>query len=149
MSEQGFIPLCECNHVPFNAFYSCRSVQQAKVYDREIAASNAEISTMLHYILCVSRFAHYIKVFVRDKIGTFSTPEDCERSLEKWISQYTANGEDLTPEFKAKYPLREAKIKVQEQVGKAGKYLCFMYLRPHYQLEQIDAKLHLVAEINY
>ena len=81
LSDLGFIPLCHCYDTPYSAFYSNQSVQKAKVYDSTPVTMNARMSSMLQYMLCVSRFSHYIKVIVRDRIGGFHTPQDVERQL--------------------------------------------------------------------
>jgi hypothetical protein len=52
------------------------------------ANANAELSTKLNYMLCVSHFAHYLKVMARDKIGSFMEVNDCERWLNQWIENY-------------------------------------------------------------
>jgi len=147
LSDLGFISLCECKYMELAAFYGCQSMQISKSFEHTSAANNAKLATMLQYMLCVSRFAHYIKVLVRDKVGSFINAEECERYLENWLMQYTAAGEDLTTDIKAKYPLREARIQVQDRPEKPGCYLCFIHLRPHYQLDQLQSQLHLITEL--
>ena len=39
-------------------------------------------------MMCVSRFAHYLKVMARDTVGTFMEQKDCEEWLNKWIGNY-------------------------------------------------------------
>ena len=55
---------------PYAAFYSVPSVQEPRVMDRAAANANARLSSMIPYMLCVSRFAHYIKVMARDRVGS-------------------------------------------------------------------------------
>ena len=43
------------------------------MYDTDAANANARLSTQLQYILAISRFAHYLKAMMRDKIGSFMT----------------------------------------------------------------------------
>ena len=62
LSELGFIPLCHCENTDYSAFYTNQSMQKPKKYDELAATINARISAMLQYMLCVSRFAHYLKV---------------------------------------------------------------------------------------
>ena len=108
----------------------------------------AELSAKFNYILCVSRFAHYLKVMARDKIGSFMEVKDCERWLNDWIKNYVVeNPENVTDELKAKYPLREAKVEVKEIPGKPGSYNAVAYLRPWLQMEELTASLRLVARI--
>jgi type VI secretion system protein ImpC len=48
---------------------------------------------------------------------------------------------------KAKRPLREARIDVQEVAGKPGAYRAVAYLRPHFQLDEISVSMRLVADL--
>ena len=48
-----------------------QTVQKPKKYDRPEATANAAISARLPYIMATGRFAHYLKVMARDKIGSF------------------------------------------------------------------------------
>jgi len=140
-SEFGFIALSKCNYAALHAFYNCHSIYNST------SANNFNASCKLNYILCISRFIHYIKVLMRDKIGSFVNARECETYLTKWLMQYTAGGEDLTDELQAKYPLSEAKIIVEPQAHRPGCYLCTVYLCPHYQFEQVSATLKLITEI--
>nr|MDQ2695326.1 type VI secretion system contractile sheath large subunit [Pseudomonadota bacterium] len=73
LSELGFIPLCHCQDTPWPAFYSSPSVQApAQSHDSPAARANARLSAMLHYILCAARFAHYLKIIGREKVGAFA-----------------------------------------------------------------------------
>jgi type VI secretion system ImpC/EvpB family protein len=148
LSELGFIALCACQDTSLSAFFGSSSIQRPKNYDDPVATANARLSSQLQYILCVSRFSHYLKVIARDKVGSFATPSDCEESLKRWIQQYITGNDSGGPELKAKYPLREAKIQVREQAGKPGSYVCVAHLRPHFQLEHLTASIKLVTELN-
>ncbi len=56
-----------------------------------------------------SRFAHYLKVMARDKIGSFMEAGDVELLLKNWwILNYVIGNEQAGQETKARYPLREA-----------------------------------------
>jgi type VI secretion system protein ImpC len=148
MADLGFIPLSHCKGTDFAAFFGAQSAQKPKMYDRDAANANARLSTMLQYILCTSRFAHYLKAMARDKIGSFMERDECERWLNRWIQNYClANPENAGQEMKAKYPLREAQIMVREVKGKPGCYEAVAHLRPHLQLEELGVSLRLVAEL--
>jgi type VI secretion system ImpC/EvpB family protein len=147
LSELGFIPLCYCHHTPYCAFYSNQSVQKPKTYDEMPATINARLSAMLQYMLCVSRFAHYLKVIARDKIGSFTTPGECEDFLRKWLHDYTISNDNAAIDMKARYPLREAKVQIRERPDKPGTYFCTIQLRPHFQLDQMTTAVKLVTEL--
>ena len=138
LNDLGFITLCHCKGTDYAAFFGAQSTQKAKVYDRDDANANARLSTQLQYILCTSRFAHYLKAMARDKIGSFMERDECEQWLNRWISNYVlSNPESAGAETKAKYPLREAKVVVRDVKGKPGCYEAVAHLRPHFQLEEL------------
>jgi type VI secretion system protein ImpC len=147
LADQGFVPLVHCKGTDYAAFFSVQSAQKSKMFDSEAANANARLSTQLPYIFAVSRFAHYLKAMMRDKIGSFMERSDCERFLNRWIQNYVVGNDDASPATKAQYPLREAKIEVLEVPGKPGVYRAVAFLRPHFQLDELSVSLRLVAEI--
>ncbi len=147
LADQGFVPLVHCKDTDYAAFFSVQSAQKAKLYDKEAANANARLSTQLPYILAMSRFAHYLKAIMRDKIGSFMSRDDCQKFLHKWIMQYTIGDDNATQAMKAKFPLREAKVEVVDVPGKPGAYRAVCFLRPHYQLDELSVSLRLVADL--
>ncbi len=147
LGELGFMPLCVCKDTPWSAFYGSASVQKPKLYDDLPATVNARLSAMLQYMFCVSRFAHYLKVIGRDRIGSFATAAECENFLQRWLLNYTIDVDDASMQAKAKAPLREGKVEIREKPGKPGSYYCVMHLRPHFQLDQVVTAVKLVTEI--
>ena len=97
LADQGFVPLVHCKGTDYAAFFSVQSAQKPKLYDKEAANANARLSAQLPYILAVSRFAHYLKAMMRDKIGSFMSRTDCERFLNKWIMQYVTEDDTRQP----------------------------------------------------
>ena len=146
-ADLGFIPLVHCKGTDYAAFFAAQSSQKAKKYDTDAANANARLSTQLQYILAVSRFAHYLKAMMRDKIGSFMTRKNCEDFLNRWISNYVLLNDDASQELKAKYPLREARIDVVEVPGKPGVYKAVAFMKPHFQLDELTVSLRLVAEL--
>jgi type VI secretion system ImpC/EvpB family protein len=147
LSELGFIPLCHCPDTELAAFYGNQSLQRPKTYDEPAATANARLSAMLQYMLCVARFAHYIKVIARDKVGSFAEPDDLEEYLQGWLLKYTLPDDSADLETKASCPLREAKVQVRAHPGKPGSYLCVIHLQPHFQLDQIATAVRLATEL--
>jgi len=124
-----------------------QSCQKPKLYDKEAANANARLSAQLPYILAVSRFAHYLKAMMRDKIGSFMSRSDCERFLNQWIMNYVTPDDNASPATKASHPLRDASIEVSEVAGKPGVYKAVAFLKPHFQLDELTVSLRLVAEL--
>jgi len=147
LSKLGFLPLCHYKNTDYAVFFGAQSTQKPKKYDRPEATANAAISARLPYIMATSRFAHYLKVMARDKIGSFMEASDCEAWLNRWIMNYVNGADQAGPEIKARYPLREAKIQVKEVPGKPGSYNAVAWLRPWLQLEELTASLRMVASI--
>lgn len=147
LSDLGFIPLCHCYDTSLAAFYSNQSIQKPQGAKSAEAVINAKLSTMLQHILCGSRVAHYIKVIIRDKVGSFLSAAECERYLQGWLHRYTTGREDLDWEEQARYPLRESQVEVSDIPGKPGQYRCVIHLRPHYQLDNMVSELELVTEL--
>lgn len=147
LSDLGLIPLCQCYDTPFAAFYGNQSVHKPARQSSRQGEVNARLSAMLQHVLCGSRVAHYIKVIIRDKIGSFISAEECEAYLRNWLFKYTTGNEDLEWEEQARYPLREAAVKVREHPAKPGDYICVIHLRPHYQLDHMVSELELVTEL--
>jgi len=147
LADLGFIPLVHCKGTDYAAFFSVQSGQKSKVYDSESANANARLSTQLPYILAISRFAHYLKSMMRDKLGSFMSRTDCERFLNQWIVNYVTPDDSAAPSVKASHPLRDARIEVSEVPGKPGVYRAVSFLRPHFQLDELSVSLRLVAEL--
>ncbi len=147
LADLGFIPLVHCKGTDYAAFFSTQTVNKPKVYDTDFANANARLSSQLQYILAVSRFAHYLKSMMRDKIGSFMSRKNAEDFLNRWISNYVLADDNASQEAKAKYPLREARVDVAEIPGKPGAYRAVAFLRPHYQLDELTVSLRLVSEL--
>ena len=147
LSKLGFLPLCHYKNTDYAVFFGAQTAQKPKKYDTPEASANAEISARLPYILATSRFAHYLKVMARDKIGSFMEASDCEKWLNKWINQYVNANATANHELKAKYPLAAAEVEVTEIPGKPGSYNAVAYLRPWLQFEELTSSMRLVAQI--
>lgn len=146
-SNLGFLPLCHYKNTDFAVFFGGQTTQKPVKYDRDAANANAAISARLPYILATSRFAHYLKVMGRGKVGSFMEAENAAEWLNRWIQNYVNTNPNASPEMKARYPLREAKIVVEAIPGKPGSYNAVAWLRPWLQMEELNASLRMVAEI--
>jgi type VI secretion system protein ImpC len=146
-ADNGFIPLVHCKGSDYAAFFATQSANKAKKYDTDDANANARLSSQLQYIFAVSRFAHYLKSMMRDKIGSFMSRQEAQIFLNRWISGYVLENDVAPAAQKAKYPLREARIDVAEVPGKPGAYRAVAFLRPHFQLDELSVSLRLVANL--
>ena len=147
LSDLGFISLCYARNTDYSVFFSGSTVNQPKKYVEEDANANARLSAMLPYILAASRFAHYLKAIMRDKVGGFESKGSIHRFLNTWISQYVTKDDSASQTIKARYPLREGRVDVVEIPGRPGAYNAVVFLRPHFQLEELTASIRLVANL--
>jgi type VI secretion system protein ImpC len=141
------MPLCHYKNTDYAVFFSGQTTQKPKKYDTPEATENAAISARLPYIMATSRFAHFLKVMARDKIGSFMEAPDCEAWLNRWILNYVNGAPGAGQTERAKYPLREALVKVEPIPGSPGSYNAVAYLRPWLQFEELSTSMRLVARI--
>src|SRR5687768_8525290 len=113
-SDNGFIPLVHCKGTDYAAFFATQSCNKAKKYDTDSANANARLSSQLQYIFAVSRFAHYLKSMMRDKIGSFMSRQEAQIFLNRWIMNYVTPDDTASQAIKSKFPLREARVDVAE-----------------------------------
>lgn len=147
LNDLGFISLCHKKNSDVAVFFGGQTTNKARLYNTNEANANARLSAMLPYVLAASRFAHYLKVIMRDKVGSFMTRDNVQTYLNNWIADYVLINDNAPQEIKAQYLLREARVDVSEVAGKPGAYRATVFLRPHFQLEELSASIRLVANL--
>ena len=148
LSNNGFLPLIHRKNSEFAAFIGAQSLHKPAEYDDPDASANAALAARLPYLFASSRFAHYLKCIVRDKLGSFKERAEMQRWLQEWILQYVdGDPANSTEETKARKPLAAAEVVVEEVEGAPGYYTSRFYLRPHYQLEGLTVSLRLVSKL--
>lgn len=147
LSDLGFMPLCYAKGTDYSVFFGGQTVNKPATYSNDAANENARLAALLPYVLAASRFAHYLKVIMREKIGTFQSRANVEKYLNQWITKYVTVDDEASQDVKAKYPLREASIQVFDTPGIPGAYSSVVFLRPHFQLEELTASIRLVAQL--
>ncbi|GAA4944218.1 type VI secretion system contractile sheath large subunit [Halioxenophilus aromaticivorans] len=148
LSQHGLIPLCSYHSQQHSVFYSNCSLHDPSEFTSDIATANARMSCMIQYMLCVSRFGHYLKLIGRDRIGSVISAQDCQRVFQNWLNQYTVSSDGTNSTIKAKYPLSESRVEIREQAGKIGSFTCTIHLKPHFQLDQLVSSIKLVTELS-
>ena len=147
LSKEGFLPLCHFKNTDYSVFFGAQTCQRPQKYDKPDATANAAISARLPYIMASSRIAHFLKCIARDKIGAFTDRQRMQDFLSRWISDYILDDETADAEMKAKFPLAEAQITVEEIPGQPGAYNAVALLRPWLQLEELTTSLRMVAQL--
>ncbi|PDT81721.1 type VI secretion system contractile sheath large subunit [Sinorhizobium sp. BJ1] len=152
LAKLGLMPILHRKNTDIAAFIGAHSLQDdetraGRLVDPD-AQANERLSANLPYLFPVSRFAHYLKAIARDKIGSFKERADMQTWLTEWINRYVlANPAFADEKARAKRPLAAAEVQVDSVEGRPGWYNARFYLRPHYQLEGINASLRLVSEL--
>ncbi|NKN37382.1 type VI secretion system contractile sheath large subunit [Agrobacterium sp. a22-2] len=144
--DLGLIPVGATYLSAFAIFNSNQSLHAPPHYSNEHARQNAQLAAMLQYVLCASRFSHYLKVIMRDEIGQLSDAISIQRKLEDWLTGYTLGNDDADLSLRTRFPLRSAGITVMEVPGKPGTFSCTVRLQPHFQLDDVSTSFHLIAE---
>jgi type VI secretion system protein ImpC len=152
LSEEGFIGLTMRKDSDNACFFSANSCQKAKYFGQSEEGRNAELNyrlgTQLPYLFITCRLAHYIKVLQREQIGTWKERVDLERELNKWIGQYVADQDVISPAIRGRRPLRKAQISVEDVPGHAGWYKVDMKVRPHFKYMGAFFTLGLVGKLD-
>ena len=148
LAKNGFMPLVHKKNTDFAAFIGAQSLHKPATYDDPDASANANLAARLPYLFASSRFAHYLKCIVRDKIGSFADASSMKLWLQEWITNYVdgdpAHSSETT---KAEKPLAAAEVVVDEVEGDPGYYSAKFFLKPHYQLEGLTVSLRLVSKL--
>jgi len=148
LAKNGFMPLIHKKNSDFAAFIGAQSLQKPGVYDDPDATANANLAARLPYLFATCRFAHYLKCIVRDKIGSFKERDDMQDWLQRWIRQYVdGDPKHSSEDDKARKPLADAEVVVEEVEGNPGYYTSKFFLRPHYQLEGLTVSLRLTSKL--
>lgn len=147
LNDLGFVAIVNSKGSNFAAFFGGQTTNKPKVYNKDNANANSQLSARLPYLLAASRFAHYIKVIMRDKIGSFQTRAEVETYLNNWIADYVLINDAAPQATKARFPLGQARIDVTDVPGKPGAYQATCFLRPHFQMEELTASIRLVADL--
>jgi type VI secretion system protein ImpC len=152
LSEEGFIALTFRKDADNACFFSANSCQKAKTFGQSAEGKEAELNyrlgTQLPYMFVVCRIAHYIKVLQREQIGSWKERGELESELNKWIGQYVADMDSVSPAVRGKRPLRKAQITVEDVPGNAGWYKVDMKVRPHFKYMGAFFTLGLVGKLD-
>jgi type VI secretion system protein ImpC len=148
LSKLGLLPLIHRKNTDKAAFIGAQSLYKPKKFVNEDDTASDNLSSRITYMFAVSRFAHYLKVMVRDMIGQTKEKDQLEMELQSWINKYVDPQPKVSDEItKARQPLAGASIKVEEDEENPGYYRTIIKLRPHYQLEGMDIGLSLVSKM--
>lgn len=146
-SDLGLIPVATTYMSSSAIFNANQSLHSPQDFFNDTARQNARLAAMLQYVLCASRFSHYLKVIMRDQVGQIADARALQRLLEDWLREYTIGNDDADIDMRIRFPLRSASIEVNELPGKPGSFACTVRLQPHFQLDDVSTSFHLIAEM--
>ena len=148
LSKAGIISIIHRKNTDKAAFIGAQALYKPKTYINPEATASDNLSARIPYMFAVSRFAHYLKCMVRDKIGSTKEKAQLEEWLNDWIKLYVdGDPEHSTEETKARKPLAAAKISLVADEQNPGYYAASVFLRPHFQLEGMDIGMSLVSRL--
>jgi len=145
-ADGGLVAFCGLESLPEGSFGALPSLHKPPRMTTEIANANQRMSSQLNSVLCVSRFAHIVKLMGRDMVGSFLSAQDVELRLQQWLNKYVT-GLAGSSDASARYPLRDARVEVRDRPGRPGVYGCTVMLQPHYQLDEVGAAFRLVTDL--
>lgn len=145
-AENEMIALCGLQGLPEASFGAVPTIHRPPRMTTDLATANQRLSAQLNSLLCVSRFAHVLKLMGRDMVGSFADAGEIELRLQRWLSQHIG-GALGGSNSAARYPLRDARVEVREKPGKPGHFGCTILLQPHHQLDDVGASFRLVTEM--
>ena len=146
LAGAGLVPVGTLYGDPRLVFDANPSLHRPPRYERAEASENARLAAMLQYVMCASRFAHYLKVIMRDEVGSSAPAAALETRLQTWLAGYCVGNEDASNALRARHPLRSAGVQVRDMAGRPGAYACTIHLQPHFQLDDVSTAFQLVAE---
>lgn len=148
LSAAGLIGLIHRKHTDKAAFIGAQTLYKPKKFADDLATAADNMSSRLPYIFAVSRFSHYLKCMVRDKIGQSPDRLQLQKELQTWINKYVSgNPESASEKEKAKKPLAAARVEVAEDEENPGYYTGKFFLKPHFQMEGMDIGMSLVSKL--
>lgn len=148
LSAAGLIGLIHRQNTDKAAFIGAQSLYKPKKFVDDLATASDRMSSRIPYMFAVSRFSHYLKVMVRDKVGSSPTRMQLEKDLQTWINKYVTGNPDSASEMvKAQKPLAAAKVEIIEDETNPGYYIGKFFLKPHFQMEGMDIGMSLVSKL--
>lgn len=147
LDDLGFLPLVYKRGTDTAVFFGSKTIHKVKEFESDEANANAQLTVQLPYLMAVSRFAHYLKVIMRDKVGSFSSRETVSSYLNNWISRYVYANDEASTYLKSVHPLREAAVEVVNVPGKVGAYRAVISMKPHFYLNELTVSMRMVTDL--
>jgi type VI secretion system protein ImpC len=129
----GFASLCgnrELGGAMFFTAPTCGLPQEAPDSCPPRLWVEARMRTCLPWVMTASRFAHYLRVIIRDAGPHWR--EACESVLNRWLARYVCESGTYGPGNEAYRPLKQAHAEVRVDSGNKGLYTAELCLEPRH-----------------
>lgn len=146
-SNLGVLTLFWYKNRNYACFFSVNPVQKPALYDTPDATANSRINLRLPYIFLLSRIAHYLKIIQRENIGPTRDRRLLELELNNWVKGMVTEMTDPVDTLQASYPLRDAKVVVEDIEDNPGFFRVQLFAVPHFRVVVMDVNLSLVFQM--
>lgn len=146
LQADGFIAICQCRHTGMLIFNQMNNIKYSDLTKQAQEFDYGNANSLL-YLLCVCRFAQYLKIIGREKIGALLNAQGCEKALQNWLLNYVATNTDISLEMKYRYPLQKAEVKINADAWQKNLFSCTIELCPHSRTMQTVASITLKTTI--
>jgi type VI secretion system ImpC/EvpB family protein len=143
IGKLGLTVLCFTKFSARAILYSVPTVNKPDELLRSETAENAELSSLLNYVLSACRFGHGVKVMARDWIGDDMSQNEIKTRIDDWLLKYENPVKDASIEARAKRPLVGFNVQVTSIPRSPGEFQCRIQLEPFHGMENFAAKLVL------
>jgi type VI secretion system protein ImpC len=147
LTKAGLLPLCHFKNTDYSVFFSSPSCHRPRRSESPADFAASFQSAQLNATLCVSRFVHYIQAISRERIGSFMTSQDMENYLNRWLAGYVSEDFPAGRQFGFEFPLREARVQIQEAPDRPGRHQAILDIKPALQPPELITPLRTVFDL--
>lgn len=114
-------------------FLDVRTLHKPVLYTNLDTRANEILSIKLAHWLHACRFAQYLKIIAREKIGSFTGRIEMQQWLNRWLQRYVLSDPDNASKKEiATRPLALARLELEDNPDETS-YRGVLYIQPHYQ----------------
>lgn len=146
-SRNGLIALVQKKNEASATFFSAQSIKLPRDFEEQLNTQNAYLVTNLAYTFSITIISHYVKVMMRQYIGSSADAPYIQQIIAGWLSRFVTtvtNPDDLTLLY---YPFKATQVLVEPKPGPLGWYMATISILPHIQFEGMDVELRLEAAL--
>ncbi|MBK9646218.1 MAG: type VI secretion system contractile sheath large subunit [Deltaproteobacteria bacterium] len=146
-ANAGFIPLIYRKGTADATFFSVQSAKAPHKFKDPKDSENSQLVANLSYTLSITRIAHYVKMIMRDNIGSTAEETYIQRVLENWLGSKVTTVQDPDRLTLRSFPFKATAVQVTKRPGQIGMYDCVISVLPHLQFEGMDVELRLESRL--